>query len=89
MDHKGGAGSYTTIVDRWGNSLGLRVPKAVADAVGLQEGDRVCIEVDNGGIFIRRAKPKYTIEELLDGLTPDMLHGEVDFGPPVGLEDVW
>jgi antitoxin MazE len=86
MDRKGSEGSITTVLDRWGNSLGVRLPKAVARAVGLEEGDRVCIEVENGSVVIRRAKPQYTIEELLEGLTPDMLHGEIDTGPPVGRE---
>jgi len=79
----------TTVLDRWGNSLGVRLPKGVADAAGLREGDRVFIEVEHGSVVIRHAKPKYTLEQLLDGLTPDVLHGEVVSGVPVGAEDVW
>jgi antitoxin MazE len=61
----------------------------VADAAGFREGDRVSIEVENGSVVIRHAKPKYTLGQLLDGLTPDMLHGEVETGGPVGAEDAW
>ncbi|HEY1977410.1 MAG TPA: AbrB/MazE/SpoVT family DNA-binding domain-containing protein [Candidatus Baltobacteraceae bacterium] len=89
MAHKRASGAISTILDRWGNSLGLRLPKGVAEAVGLAEGDRVYLEVENGAVVVRRAKPTYTLEELLDGLTPDMLHGEVDTGEPIGKEDVW
>lgn len=86
-DSKGAV--FTTVLDRWGNSLGLRLPKAIAEAVGLREGDRVSIEAKDGSIVTRRAKPKYTLSELLEGVTPDMLHGEIEDGGPIGLEDVW
>ena len=78
----------TTVVDRWGNSLGVRLPKLIAAAVGLSEGDRVTIDVENGAVIVRRAKPKYTLEELLDGMTPKNVHPEIDWGPPVGKE-IW
>jgi antitoxin MazE len=79
--------SATTALDRWGNSLGLRLPKAVAEAAGLREGDRVAISVEDGQIVVRRAKPKYTLQELLSGLDPATVHDEIDSGPPVGREE--
>ena len=81
--------SVTTVLDRWGNSLGVRLPKGIADTAGLHEGDRVVIEIRDGSVVIRRAKPKYTLEQLLDGLIPETIHGEVESSAPVGAEDVW
>ena len=89
MNHKRGSGSITTVIDRWGNSLGLRLPKVVAEAVGLDVGDRVHLEIENGAVVIRRAKPTYTLEELLEGMTAENVHGEVERSGPIGLEDVW
>jgi antitoxin MazE len=79
----------TTVLDRWGNSLGVRLPKSVADALGLREGDRVSVELVDASVVIKRAKPRYTLSELLDGLTAEMLHGEVESSGPLGAEDVW
>jgi antitoxin MazE len=79
-------------VQKWGNSLAVRIPKALATETGLGENTEVELTSDNGRIVVtprkRKHKPKYTIEEMLRGITPDTLHGEIDFGPPVGRE-VW
>jgi len=45
-------------------------------------GDEVMLR----DVVIRRAKPQYTLEELLKGMKPDMAHAEVDFGESVGNE---
>jgi antitoxin MazE len=81
-----------TRVQKWGNSLALRIPKALATETGLGENAEVELSSDNGRLVVtprkRKRKPKYTIEEMLRGITPENLHGEIDFGPPVGKE-VW
>lgn len=59
-------------VTKWGNSLGLRVPKDVAARAGLTEGARVDIEgFDDGRIVITPSRRRYTIEELVAGMTPE------------------
>lgn len=59
-------------VTRWGNSLGLRVPKDVAARAGLAEGARVDIEgFDDGRIVITPSRRRFTIEELVEGMTPE------------------
>jgi antitoxin MazE len=59
-------------VTKWGNSLGLRVPKDVAARAGLTEGARVDIEgFDDGRIVITPSRRRYTLEELLVGMTPE------------------
>lgn len=78
-----------TRIDRWGNSLGLRLPKSVAQRVGLREGDRVDIDVDGSTLRIRRARPRYTLDELLVGMTQEMTHDEFADAGEVGLERFW
>jgi len=78
----------TTQVSRWGNSLGLRLPKSVAREARLDEGDTVDVSVDNGTIVIRPSKPRYSLDELVRGITPKNRHNESNWGGPLGSE-VW
>lgn len=78
---------------KWGNGLALRVPKALADEIGVSEGKAAEMTVSNGKLVIeiapsQRRKRRYTLDELVTGITPDNRHGEIDLGPPVGNE-VW
>lgn len=62
-------------ISKWGNSLGLRVPRDVAAQTGLTEGSQVDVEArEDGSIVIRKAKPRYTLEKLIAGMTPDKEH---------------
>jgi antitoxin MazE len=76
----------TTSVAKWGNSLGLRLPKTVAQAAQLEEGDQVEITVQKGAIVIRPSKPAYSLRQLVAKITPRNRHGESDWGPPAGRE---
>jgi len=59
-------------IAKWGNSLGLRAPRDIAARVGLAEGSRVDIEAtDDGRIIITRSRRRFTLEELLAGMTPN------------------
>jgi antitoxin MazE len=78
----------TNIVNRWGNSLGLRIPQPVASKVGFTAGTVVSIEVVNNTIVVSPVKKKYSLDELLEGVTPELIGGEYDWGEPVGKE-VW
>ncbi len=71
-------------VRRWGNSLGIRIPKTVAQQAGLSEGVEVDCRVDGGAVII--SPKRYALESLLDKVTPENLHGEVNTGQPVGRE---
>jgi antitoxin MazE len=75
-------------IARWGNSLGLRVPKEVAARVGLKEGARVELTAEGDKIVISVARPVYTLDELLLEMTPEAMHEAFDWGPDVGREDV-
>jgi len=78
--------STSTQIARWGNSLGLRLPKAVAAAAQLDEGDTVEVSVKAGSIVVRPARPTYSLDELVSKITPRNRHGEHDWGGPVGDE---
>jgi antitoxin MazE len=72
---------------KWGNSAAVRIPAATLAAAGMQSGDPVKIAEENGRIVIEKAQPDpITLDWLLEGITPDNLHPEADFGPPVGKE---
>jgi antitoxin MazE len=73
-------------IAKWGNSLGLRVPRDVAARVGLTEGTRVDIEAcDDGRIIITRSRRRFTLDELLVGMTPEREH-VLDDDAPLGDE---
>ncbi len=76
------------IINKWGNSLGVRIPQTVANELGLKIGTIVNVEVVNGTAVISPIRKKYTLEELLAGVTPELVGGEYDWGQPVGGE-VW
>ena len=71
---------------KWGNSLAVRIPKAIADEAGVGERDDIDIDVIGDVIQIRRCRPEPTLAELLSGVTSANLHDEVDFGSPEGRE---
>jgi antitoxin MazE len=75
-------------VAKWGHSLAVRIPQEAAREMGLVEGSEVSVSVKGQSMTIRRARPVVTLDELLDGVTPENAGGEVDSGPPVGRE-VW
>jgi antitoxin MazE len=75
-----------TQVSKWGNSLGLRLPKSVAREAQLDEGDTVAVSVDNGAIVIRPSRPRYSLDELVDRIKARNRHDESDWNKPVGHE---
>ena len=75
-------------VARWGNSLGVRVPKDIAARVGLRQGARVRIEAEGSRIVISVASPVYQLDELLHDMTPEAMHEAFGWGEDVGREVV-
>ncbi|WP_206814357.1 AbrB/MazE/SpoVT family DNA-binding domain-containing protein [Chroococcus sp. FPU101] len=76
----------TQKISMWGNSLGVRLPQAIIQQIGWEEGALVTISIEDNRIILTSTKPKYTLEELLKNVTPEMQHDEIDFGEPVGEE---
>ena len=78
----------TTHIKKWGNSLAVRFPQSLLAQLNLKEDGEVEISIDEGRLILSPVrKPKYTLDELLAQVTPDSLHGEVDFGAPRGKEE--
>jgi len=76
-------------IQKWGNSLSIRIPKAFANEVGLRQDDVVELSLIEGRLIITPAsKSPFSLDELLIGITADNVHGEVDMGLAEGLE-VW
>jgi len=76
-------------IQKWGNSLAVRIPKTVADEIGLTNKSAVEITITDGQILIRPVQTQvYRLDDLLAQITPDNLHGEFDTGDAVGKE-VW
>jgi len=75
-----------TQVSKWGNSLGVRIPKAYAEEVGLSEGATVEVRVSGRNLVLTPARRDYSLDELIAGITPKNRHVETDWGGPVGKE---
>ncbi len=75
-------------VARWGNSLGLRIPKDIAGRAGLCEGARVEVEAEGDRIIITPARRRYVLADLLKGMTPEAMREAFDWGPDKGREIV-
>jgi antitoxin MazE len=74
-------------IQKWGNSLALRIPKSFAIEVGLQQETAVEISMIDGKLVIAPiAKPTQTLEQLLTNVTEENLHHEVNFGFAIGNE---
>jgi len=78
-----------TRVQKWGNSLALRIPKPFATEIGLQRNSPVEVSLVNGQlVIVPVVEPALTLEHLLAQVTDENLHSEIDTGPAVGKE-VW
>jgi antitoxin MazE len=76
-----------TRIQKWGNSLALRIPQAFAAEAGLSQDSPVALTLEEGRLVINPISTStFTLEDLLAGVTPDNLHGEINTGAPVGKE---
>ena len=76
-----------TRIQKWGNSLALRIPKALAAEVHIEQDSLVEVSLVEGKLILEPvAEPAWTLEELLSKVTDQNLHGEVDTGPATGKE---
>ena len=76
-----------TVIKKWGNILSLRIPKPLADEIGLEEDSAVDLYLEEGKLVIVPAMaPRYALESLLAEVKVENLHDEVDVGVAVGVE---
>ncbi|WP_407272651.1 AbrB/MazE/SpoVT family DNA-binding domain-containing protein [Radiobacillus sp. PE A8.2] len=84
-NEKKGVGTMTsaTTVQKWGNSLAVRIPRDIAERIAIQQGSEMeLIVVDDNKITLvpKNQKKKYSLEELLSKITPENRHDDIDFG---------
>jgi antitoxin MazE len=80
-------GVMQTRIQKWGNSLGLRIPKSFAAEAQVEAGSTVDISVDDGQLVVRPVRRrKYVLRDLLKAVSPKNVHHEVDTGEAVGRE---
>lgn len=75
------------VVKKWGNSASVRIPSGIMEAARLRLDQAVDIREEDGRIVIEPIHSKeYVLAQLLEGITPENLHSEVDMGAPRGKE---
>lgn len=76
-----------TTIQKWGNSLGIRIPKGIAEQVNLRTGTEVEFDTSGGVLTVRpRRRRKYTLAQLLSKAKASSPHKELDRGARVGRE---
>ncbi len=76
-----------TQLARWGNSMAVRIPKAIAEAARLRPGDQLEMAIEaSGTLRIRKKRGKQKLSQLIRGINATNLHGESDWGAPAGKE---
>lgn len=73
-------------VQKWGNSLAVRIPKTFAKEVDLAEDSSVEISVEEGRIVVAPAKPEWLLSHLISGITRANTHREIAWDKPSGSE---
>lgn len=74
-------------IQKWGNSLALRIPKSFAVESKIEQGSTVEVSLEQGKIVVAPvSEPEFTLEDLLSKVTKRNLHAEVDTGSAVGKE---
>jgi antitoxin MazE len=74
-------------VQKWGNSLAVRIPKTLAEDADVKDGTMLKLAVSEGKIVATPiGKKKLSLRQLLAKVTRKNLHAQIDFDPPVGRE---
>lgn len=75
------------MIAKWGNSLAVRIPQDLAKEMNLTEGSEVELVLVDGNLVIKpKTRRQYSLEELIQAITPENLHGEIDSGTAMGNE---
>jgi antitoxin MazE len=76
-------------IQKWGNSLAIRIPKSFAHQINLSQGAEIDLVLLDNKIQIEPIKKKkLTLDDLLSKVTEENIHQEIDTGEPVGKE-IW
>lgn len=77
-----------TTVQKWGNSLAIRIPKNITKDTRVYEGSNINIMVENGNIILSPSTKEYSLKELLKNVTNENIHSEISTGDHIGGE-IW
>jgi antitoxin MazE len=76
-----------TLLQKWGNSLGVRIPRALAEEVDDGPGSEVSLSTHEGSLILKPSFPtRMRLDDLLAAISPENLHTSVDTGEAVGME---
>ena len=78
---RNGETELKTRVQKWGNSLAVRIPRTCAAEACVTQESLVDITVENGALILRPVASRSRLDDLLAGITPENTHGETDCGP--------
>jgi antitoxin MazE len=78
----------TQSLQKWGNSAGVRLPKKVIKAAKLKLDQQLVVSLKGQSIILTpvQSDDDFTLDKMLEGVTPENVHGEFDWGPDVGAE---
>lgn len=74
-------------ISTWGNSLALRIPRDYAQTLGLTSETVVTLELSHEGLMIRPVRQRPSLDDLLRGVTPELVGGEEEWGAAQGREE--
>lgn len=79
-----------TAIQKWGNSQGIRIPKAFLEALGMKENDLVELSRVDNNILISKVKKEQelTLEDIFQDYDGAYKAEKFDWGSPSGKE-VW
>lgn len=77
-----------TTIQKWGNSLAIRIPKSITKDSKVSEGSNIDILVENGKIILSPGRKEYSLKELLKNITNENIHSEISTGDQTGGE-IW
>jgi antitoxin MazE len=77
-----------TRIQKWGNSLAVRIPKPFADGAGFQQSTEVEVSLEEGELRVASVRRRWQLDQLLSKVTKRNRHAEVETGPLAGRE-IW
>ncbi|MCD8214128.1 MAG: AbrB/MazE/SpoVT family DNA-binding domain-containing protein [Clostridiales bacterium] len=77
-----------TSIQKWGNSQGIRIPKAMLDSLKWNSNTEITLTAEEYKIIIKKSNSRKTIKELFEGYDGNYEPTQIDWGEPVGNE-IW
>jgi antitoxin MazE len=80
--------NITQSIQKWGNGTGVRIPQKVLKAANLHVNQSLNVSIQDNAIVLTPIKESagLTLEAMMEGVTPQLVGGEVDWGEEIGLE---